>query len=116
MVDVPSTICCGEASVASAIETWQIKQPEILIISCGEASVASAIETIQFSGKGVCFPTVAGKQASRLRLKHSRGFGGNATVYVAGKQASRLRLKLNLQYSLIESMQSLRGSKRRVCD
>src|SRR5579884_9518 len=62
--------------------------------SCGEASVASAIETFPVHLDEVESGKVAGKQASRLRLK--RGFYRHATVHcrpVAGKQASRLRLK-----------------------
>ncbi len=37
--------CCGEASVASAIETMRDVAETLLSYSCGEASVASAIET-----------------------------------------------------------------------
>ncbi len=67
---------------------------------CGEASVASAIETYKaqaiYREYGVA---VAGKQASRLRLKHSPLFFVQRGEGVAGKQASRLRLKQHLQGS-----------------
>src|SRR5579884_1267708 len=86
---------------------------------CGEASVASAIETAVLAQVGLASKSVAGKQASRLRLKPCHADGpscppsprcGEASVasaietrfwksgydgrlMVAGKQASRLRLK-----------------------
>ncbi len=111
-------MCCGEASVASAIETegsplalYQVcevagKQAsrlrlklEIAIYfiyphlpSCGEASVASAIETCPGDVRPLPPFCVAGKQASRLRLKPP----GDGEVG-AGED-------------------ELRGSKRRVCD
>src|SRR5579884_1427143 len=83
---------------------------------CGEASVASAIETAVLVSQPLpC--QVAGKQASRLRLKPSRMLATRAiALIVAGKQASRLRLKRKVSACSTSILTALRGSKRRVCD
>ncbi len=60
---------CGEASVASAIETGPINARQAARTRCGEASVASAIETDKSRPEPYAEISVAGKQASRLRLK-----------------------------------------------
>src|SRR5579884_1357004 len=100
---------------------------------CGEASVASAIETAGYQPDTVPVPTVAGKQASRLRLKLSttmniyghvfrcgeasvasaietpvRRWYASPTPRVAGKQASRLRLKQGVDVILFRHGFSLR--------
>src|SRR5579884_3794786 len=107
---------CGEASVASAIETYRLQHLQPEGTSCGEASVASAIETMSLSFLVMCFSCVAGKQASRLRLKPCSSAPAEQQLLVAGKQASRLRLKHVIGCSTIHGSLRLRGSKRRVCD
>ncbi len=65
-------------------------------LRCGEASVASAIETQTLNIQTGIELIVAGKQASRLRLKHPYASHLRRLQGVAGKQASRLRLKHRL--------------------
>ncbi len=85
---------CGEASVASAIETpFEFGDGLSEFIGCGEASVASAIETAAWTYPRSSCSGVAGKQASRLRLKQEMRASCVVARFVAGKQASRLRLK-----------------------
>src|SRR5579884_1792626 len=86
-------LCCGEASVASAIETSSTGLRSLKLVRCGGASVASAIETR--TGQGIAAAICCCGEASVASAIETQAAALIAmwTAIVAGKQASRLRLK-----------------------
>src|SRR5579875_120410 len=108
--------CCGEASVASAIETGGPITLSREERCCGEASVASAIETTISIEHVDPATDVAGKQASRLRLKHENGQNAYPGWQRCGEASVASAIETQSWGRAADATAKLRGSKRRVCD
>src|SRR5579875_3882684 len=83
---------------------------------CGEASVASAIETFSESRVAASSVVVAGKQASRLRLKQQAGLLFDAERYSCGEASVASGIETKVGCNGRSTRVGLGGSKRRVCD
>src|SRR5579885_2197603 len=83
---------------------------------CGEASVASAIETLSTFRAGRQAGCVAGRQASRLRLKQCLSYLRRYDGACCGEASVASAIETGSQVSVEYNAFTLRGGKRRVCD